>query len=284
MAQLIYSHPTELRGASYFGGSIPSLNRLRSLLILSGYGSISDGCSAVKLTRDFLNIPAQASGKFKVSALASKIPGCTNSDFRNFVKNAATKNIRIHENIYNELLHCVTHYENGSYLASFVHLYRLIEHSALYLPLVSIVSKGVNDITFAQYKEVVNNTAKADLSVLKNFSTKTLDSTVGNSVARYSFSGNANPSASCSIVRGLVDASQINSIGSDYVEIKYQYTDRFIISFRNQFFHYLYHERNLSLRDLGDPGDFLQACMPNFITYFSFLYREFLTAEWELWS
>lgn len=281
---LTYLPPYKLQGPGYFGGTTPSLNRLRSLLILSGHGSITGRGSPIRLAHDYLNVPTQPSGKFRVSSITAKIPGCTNSQLRSLLSNAATKNIRIHENIYNELVHCIAHHERGSYLASFVHLYRLVEHAALYLPLVSIVSKGVNDITFAQYKEVVNNNAKADLSVLKNFSTKVLDNAVGNSVARYSFSGSSIPSASCSILTNLIDASQIHSAGADYVEVKFQFTDRLIVNFRNQFFHYLYHEKNLSLKDLGDPGDFLKACLPNFLTFFAFLYREFLIAEWELWA
>ncbi|PHV05068.1 hypothetical protein CSQ96_23020 [Janthinobacterium sp. BJB412] len=61
-------------------------------------------------------------------------------------------------------------------------------------------------------------------------------------------------------------------------------TDRLIVSFRNQFFHYLYHEKNISLKILNDPDDFLSVCMPNFLNYFAFLYRELLIAEWELWA
>jgi len=284
MAQPSYFPPSGLHGASYFGGRIPSLNRLRVLLILSGYGTIEHDGKSIKLKRDFLSIPIQSTGKFKVGSITSKIPGCTNSEFRALIKNAATKNINIHENIFNELVHCIAHLETQSYLASFVHLYRLIEHTALYLPLVSIVSRGVNDITFSQYKEVVNNQAKADLSILKNFSTKVLDPAIGNSISRYSFSNNSNPTAACTVARGLLDSAQINSYGADYFEIKYMHSDRLIITFRNQFFHYLYHDKNISLRDLGDPGEFLQSCLPNFITYFAFLYREFLIAEWELWS
>lgn len=157
-------------------------------------------------------------------------------------------------------------------------------HAALYLPLVSIVAKGVNDLTFSQYKQIIDNGAKSDLSVLKNFSTKTLDPTIANSVARYSFAGLADPEKICSIVKGLLSADQVVSSGIDYVEIRYQFTDRLIVGFRNQFFHYLYHERNLSLKDLGDPEEFLGVCLPNFVTYFAFLYREFIAAEWELWS
>lgn len=284
MSQLSYSPPASLQSRNYFGGTIPSLDRLRSLLILSGHGTIKNGSANIRLTSDFLSIPVQASGKFKVSLLTSKIPGCTYAEFRTLLKNAAIKNIRIHENIYNELSHCVAHYESKSYIASFVHLYRLIEHAALYLPLVSIVAKGVNDLTFSQYKEVVQNGAKADLSVLKNFSTKVLDPSVGSSVARYSFAGNTRPAACCAIVKGLLDTGQVINSGTDYVEIKYQHTDRLIVNFRNQFFHYLYHERNLSLKELDDPDGFLKVCLPNFLTYFAFLYREFLIAEWELWS
>lgn len=284
MAQPSYIPPAELKGSSYFGGTIPSLDRLRTLLILSGHGSIVCNGKSTRLTRDYISVPTQASGKFKVGSITSKITGCTHNELKSLLKKAATKNIKIHENIYIELVHCIAHLENKSYLASFVHLYRLIEHAALYLPLVSVISKGVNNMTFTQYKEVINNNAKADLSVLKNFSTKILDPSFGGSIARYSFANNSTPGLACSVAKGLLDPLEISSVGSDYIEVKFQYTDRLVVNFRNQFFHYLYHEKNISIRDLGDPGEFLESCLPNFITFFAFLYREFLTAEWELWA
>ncbi len=284
MAHPTYTPPPGLSGPSYFGGNIPSLNRLKTLLILSGHGTISCSGKSFKLSRDYLSIPNQTSGKFRVGSISSKIPGCTHHELKSLLRNAGTKNIRIHENIFLELTHCIWHLEQKSHLASFVHLYRLIEHSALYLPLVSIVSKGINDITFNQYKEVVNNTAKADLSVLKRFSQKILDQNFANSTARYSFSTASHPQSACSVAKELMSLAEISNSGNDFVELKYQHTDRFIINFRNQFFHYLYNEKNISIKDIGSPEEFLEACLPNFLTYFSFLFREFLIAEWEIWA
>lgn len=284
MTQPIYTPPPELSGPSYFGGSIPSLNRLNALLMLSGHGAISCNGQSIRLSTDYLSIPNKASSKFTVGSITSKIPNCTHHELKKFLKNSGTKNIRIHENIYLELIHCIWHFENKSYLASFVHLYRLIEHSALYLPLVSIVSKGINDITFNQYKEVVNGAAKSDLSILKNFSQKILDQNFANSTARYSFSAASSPTLACSAAKNLIGQDDISSSGNDFLEIKYKYTDRLIVNFRNQFFHYLYNEKNISIRDIGSPEEFLTSCLPHFLTYFSFLFREFLVAEWELWA
>jgi len=284
MTQLIYVPPKKLGGPSYFGGNIASLNRLRSLLILTGYGSIIRNGVPIKLQNDFMHVPSQFSGEFKIGKLISKIPGCTNAQLRSLISKAATKNIHIHENIFREIMHCIAMYETKSYIASFVHLYRLIEHAALYLPLVTIISKGVNNLTFVQYKEIIDNKAKADLSVLKNFSTKVLDPTLGNSIARYSFSGTGTPEANCNVVSTLLKPALISSSGTDFIEIKYRNTDRLIVGFRNQFFHYLYHDKNISLKDMEDPDEFLEVCLPHFLTYFAFLYRELVIAEWELWA
>lgn len=284
MANFTYSPPRELAGPSYFGGSIPSLDRLRTLLILAGHGSIHGNGTSVKLKNDFMSVPAQVAGSFKVGKLLSKIPGCTSAQLRSLLTKAATKNIAIHENISRELIHCLAHYESGYFIASFVHLYRLIEHAALYLPLVTIISRGVNSFTFVQYKEVIDNKAKADLSVLKKFSSNILDQSLARSIARYSFSGTAMPAANVQVVTNILNGGEISSSGSDYVEVQYGSTDRLIVGFRNHFFHYLYHEKNISLRDLQDPDEFLKACLPNFLTYFAFLYRELLIAEWELWA
>lgn len=281
---LTYSFPKELSGASYFGSTGPYLYRLQTLLLLTGHGVVTMNGRAIKLCNDFMGVPVRQSGGFKISELVEKIPGCTNGQFRLLLRNAATKNLVIHQNIATEAMHCIAHYESGSFIASFVHLYRLIEHAALYLPLISVVTKGVNGNTFTQYKEVIDNKARSDLSILKNFSLKILDQNLGASVARFSFSGTLKPGSNFQLMRRLVGKDQVFNLGADYVEIQYRITDRLIVEFRNQFFHYLYHERNISLQDLDDPNEFLQVCMPHFISYFSFLFRELLIAEWELWA
>lgn len=284
MARLNYLPPPKLNGPAYFGGSIVSLDRLKTLLMLCGHGTIENGGKRVSLGRDYLAIPTGTSGVFKVSELPSKIPGCTLPQFRSLLSNAAIKNTEIHANVFREVMHCLYHYETGSYIASFVHLYRLVEHAALYLPLVSIVSKGVNNLTFAQYKEVVDNKAKADLSVLKNFSQKVLADHFAKSKVVYSFSSNSNPTGDCRVLRTLVDDKLIVDSGPDFVELEYKVTDRLIVNFRNQFFHYLYHEKNISLRQLESPDEFLEVCLPHFIKYFAFLFQDLLVAEWELWA
>lgn len=284
MADFIYTHPKRLLGPRYFGGRIPSLDRLRALLILTGHGQISGYGKVVTLKKDFMNVPVQLAGDFRIGKVVAKIPGCTAGQFRSLLSIAATKSIAIHENIFREVMHCVAHYENKSYIASFVHLYRLIEHAALYLPLVSIISKGLNNYTFVQYKEVIDNKAKSDLSVLKKFSSTILDQNFAKSISRYSFFGTTHSLSNCSVILSIIDSKFVSNSGPDYIEIEFGFTDRLIVGFRNQFFHYLYNEKNISLHDLLDPDEFLKVCLPHFITYFSFLYRELLIAEWELWA
>lgn len=284
MAAITYTPPSRLMNASYFSGSHASLDRLRSLLLLSGQGVLKKNGKSITLSKDYLSIPIQLSGPFKVADIVGKIPGCTNPQLRSLVGNAATKNIRIHQNIYQELTHCLVQFESGSYIASFVHLYRLIEHTALYLPLVAVISKGINNLTFNDYKEVIDNKAKADLSVLKKFSSNLLNSSVGDYTAKYSFSATSHPVQNRIILTDQLENNMNAISGPDFVDVKLKYTDRLIVNFRNQFFHYLYHERNISLQDLNDPDEFLSVCMPNFLHYFAFLYRELLIAEWELWA
>lgn len=286
MPKFIYHPPYQLNGPSYYGGAIPSLHRLSSLLLLSGYGRIENVSGQfIKLNMDFMSVPYQASTKFKVANLINKIPNSSANEFRFFIKNSALKNIDIHENIYKEISHCLAHYENKCYISSFLHLYRLIEHAALYLPLVVIVAKGVNNLTFNQYKEIIENKAKADLSVLKKFSVDVLDQNVGDSNARYSFLTTSSPANYVHILTGLLEnQQQVVSAVPGAIEIKFKHTDRLIVNFRNQFFHYLYHDKNISLKQLDDPDEFLSVCLPNFISYFSFLYQELLKAEWELWG
>jgi hypothetical protein len=282
MASITYTPPAQLNVTTYFPAGRPS-ERMKSLLLLTGHGRLTRNGTPVKLHTDYLSIPIKTSGKFKLTDIAAKIPNCTNAEFKKLISTAATKNVRIHQNIYLELAHCLTQLEKKSYVASFVHLYRLIEHTALYLPLVSIVSKGVNDYTFIDYKAVIESRAKSDLSVLKKFSAKGLDANAAASKIIYSFSNTSNPSQNKNIAADLFDVGKIVTSGNDFIEIKLQDTDQFIVNFRNHFFHYIYHEKNISLKNLDDPDEFLSACMPSFLNYFAFLYRELLIAEWELW-
>lgn len=283
MAAIDYIPPRALSGPNYFGRRGPFPYRLQTLLTLTGYGSVTLDGRPLALNQDFMSVPIRQSGRLRVSDLAAKIPSCTVPELRKLIHVAATKNFSIHENIAREVLHCIAHYRSGSYIASFLHLYRLIEHAALYLPLVSVVSKGVHNTTFLQYKEVISGGAKSDLSVLRNFSSTLLDQNLGRSVATYSFSGSANPAANVHLMSTLL-RGKAAAVGADFVDLKYEDTDRLIVAFRNQFFHYLFHEENISLKDLSDPDGFLKVCMPRFISYFSFLFREFLIAEWELWA
>lgn len=186
MTTIIYTPPSQLSINTYLPGTKPD-DRIKALLLLSGHGRLTRNGKSIKLHADYLSIPIKASGTFKVADIAAKIPNCTNMGFRKLISTAATKNIRIHQNVYLELAHCLWQLEEKSYVASFVHLYRLIEHTALYLPLVSIVSKGVNDYTVTDYQGVIDNKAKSDLSVLKKFSAKGLDTSAAASKITYSF-------------------------------------------------------------------------------------------------
>lgn len=283
MPRLSFVPPQALDNSRYFGGQHVSLDRLKSLLMLSGHGVIDDGQSQFKLTTDFMGVPSQKSTSFKVKQLLDKIPGCTAPQLHRLVSNAAAKNIRVHQNVYRELLSCLYYYETRSYIASFVHLYRLIEHSALYLPLVAVIS-GSNDLTFNDYKQVIDNKAKADLSVLRKFPFKRLNPTVAASTAKFSFAATANSAMNCTVARSVLDDKFVRDFGPDWLEMEYTSIDSLIVGFRNEFFHYLYHEKNISLGQMPDPDEFLAVCMPFFISYFSFLYREFFIAEWELWA
>lgn len=282
MAHLQYIHPAALNGRSFFGGHHASLDRLRTLLLLTGQGAIVGAGRTTNLATDFMTVPSQPAGSFRIATLLSKVPSCTRPQLNRLVADGATKNIRIHKNIFNEALHCLYHYETKQFIASFVHLYRLIEHAALYLPFISIVA-GSNDLTFTDYKQVIENKAKADLSVLKKFSRILLDPNIRISTVHISFATHRNPTMDCDVAKSVLDGG-FRASGSDWIEMEYGSLDRLIVGLRNEFFHYLYHEENISLDKMQDPDEFLGACMPSFISYFAFLYREFLIAEWELWS
>jgi hypothetical protein len=70
----------------------------------------------------------------------------------------------------------------------------------------------------------------------------------------------------------------------DSIEIKYMHVDTLIVGFRNQFFHYLFHDKNLSIVDLECPDEFLEVCNPIFINYFAFLFYELLESELVIWG
>lgn len=272
---------------SVYGCAIPSENfRLKSLLLLVGIGRVGRVGSREprKLEVDFMLIPHQVVAKRSIAQAASKFPNYTRKQLDTFFRSANVKNMVIHKNICNELKNLFGYKVEGNNIGCFLHIYRIIEQIALCLPMVSIINKGGFNNTFSEFKGLIEGGAKSDLAVLKKYSRNHLDSSIASSVAKFSFSRTCNPQQNVSVVKRFFKAEDIVSETVDSIEIKYKHLDTLIIGFRNQFFHYLFHEKNLSMTDLDCPDEFLEVCNPIFINYFAFLYRELLESELMIWG
>ncbi|WP_162945873.1 hypothetical protein [Pseudomonas sp. DY-1] len=272
---------------SVFGCSKPSENyRLKSFMMLIGMGGISRGASTSikKLETDFLMIPVQSPASPSISNVLAKFQGFSRSELDGFFFRSITKNHKLHQNIYGELKNAIGHHAEGSPVACFLYIYRLIEQTALCLPMVSIISKGGFNNTFDAFKQLVDGKAKSDLSVLKKYSENILDPAVGDSVAKLDFSRTLRPKQNVEVVKRFIVQANIVSETIDSIEIKYRNLDALIVGFRNQFFHYLFHERNLSITDIDSPDDFLKVCNPIFLNYFAFLYHDLVVSELTIWG
>ncbi|MGE8147289.1 hypothetical protein ACQKP7_19150 [Pseudomonas frederiksbergensis] len=281
-----YFSPAKLRNSVY-GCVTPSENfRLKSLLLLVGIGRVGriGAVAPKKLEIDFMLIPHQAVATSSIMQAVSKFPTYTRKQLDDFFRTANFKNPVIHRNICNELKNVFGYQSEKNHIGCFLHIYRIVEQIALCLPIVSIIKKGGFNNTFSEFKGLIEGGAKSDLAVLKKYSRYHLDGSVANSVAKLSFSRTGNPQQNIGVVKRYIKAEDIVSETVDSIEIKYMHIDALIIGFRNQFFHYLFHEKNLSIMDLECPDEFLEVCNPIFINYFAFLFHELLESELMIWG
>lgn len=292
MPSFEYLAPGKFRNSVY-SCNRPSENfRLKSLLLLSGLGTIGKTGSGKRkrLDFDFISLPPQRVSTHRagtISQVTTKFPSQTRKDLDSFFQTAIFKNISIHKNIYHELINVLGHQSDDNHIASFLHIYRIIEQIALCLPIASIVKKGSFDNTFSDFKGLIQGGAKTDLAVLRKYSDSHLNTSIADSVANISFSRTTKPIQNVSVIKRFFsgkDAGDLVTETVDSVEIKYRNIDKLIIGFRNQFFHYLFHEKNLSISDMEFPDEFLGVCNPIFINYLAFLYHEFLESEMVMWG
>ncbi|MEG0718322.1 MAG: hypothetical protein RR811_07455 [Comamonas sp.] len=278
-------HPPGVFRRSVFGGEQPRDNhRLKSFLILVGLGSIRRSAlsKSTPLRHDFITIPFSAGTSPSISNIIAKFQGFSKGDLEKFFKNSHGKNLIYHKKIYFELVNAIGYFQEKNNISCFLHLYRIIEQSALCLPIISLMKNGNIENTFMEFKSLIKSDAKSDLSVLKNYSRSQKSTSPLQVTVNISFAHTTNPTQNIAIVRKLV--KNIVSSTADSIELKYLEIDSLIIGFRNQFFHYLFHEDNLSLMDLTYPEEFLEVCNPIFINYFAFLFKDLLDAEMLMWD
>ena len=97
-----------------------------------------------------------------------------------------------------------------------------------------------------------------------------------------SFSGTSRPTQNVSVVKRFIN-DPVSST-ADTIDVNYHNIEALIIGFRNQFFHFLIHERNLAIEDIEYPEEFLAVCNPVFINYFSFLFKDLIDSEKSVWG
>lgn len=281
-------HPPLTLKRSIFGGDLGVENfRVKNLLLLKGFGEISRGSNKpFKIDHEFLKVPyidktVSASSKCTIDNLVQVFDSSSESEVRNFFDKSKLKNVKFHRKIYKELVSALGYMHEGNNVSCFLHLYRIIEQSALCLPVMSIIKEGNLQNTFSEFKSLLEGGAKTDLAVLKKYSKEQLSASPLNTNVNLSFAATNRPKQNVEVVkRFITPVSETN----DSVEISYKQMDGLIIGFRNQFFHFLFHDKNLSLEDLEDPEEFLRVCNPYFLNYFSFLFKDLIESEKTLWG
>lgn len=277
-------HPPLTLNKSIFGGNLGTENfRAKNLLLLNGFGSVSKGqSSGKKLDYEFIKVPYTTPGKCKIDVLVSKFSSATNADVKKFLDNAKIKNLKYHKKIYYELVNTLGYLQEKNNISCFLHLYRIIEQSALCLPIITIFNKGNLDNSFVEFKKLIEGGARSDLTVLKKYSENQPANSPLETTVRLSFSGTSRPKQNVDVVRRFI--TNPISTTPDSIDFKYKNVEALIIGFRNQFFHFLFHEKNLALEDIEYPEEFLEVCNPIFINYFSFLFRDLIDTEKSLWG
>lgn len=283
MTNFNFTPPKTFRNSIYYGDRPAENFRLKTILLLSGLGRITqtDDPKGVSIPFDHLTIPYQNSSAKTIKHVTQKFADYSRKELDRFFGQAATKNYPLHRNIFGETTNAYGHYINKNQISCFVHIYRTIEQIALCLPIISIINKSGIQNTFSEFRQLIDVKAKSDLSVLKRYTREHLDKTVADQTVIFDFSNSIRPKQNVEVLKRFADEI-VNSTNSS-VEIKYKHIDSVIIGFRNQFFHFLPFEKNLSITDISSPDEFLKICNPIFMNFFGYLYYEFISSELAMW-
>ncbi len=283
MTNFNYSPPETFKQSIYYGNTPAENFRLKTILLLSGLGRITQ-TQKPKGTRvpfDHLTIPYQPSAANTISHVTNKFPHYSRRELDRFFNQSATKNYSLHKNIFHETTNAYGHHLNENHISCFVHIYRTIEQIALCLPIISIINKSGIQNTFSEFRQLFDIKAKSDLSVLKKYTRDYLDKTVADQTVIFDFSTTTRPRQNVEVLKKF--AEEVVNTTNSSIEVKYKHLDSIIVGFRNQFFHYLPFEKNLSITDISSPDDFLKVCNPIFMNFLGYLYYEFLSSELTMW-
>jgi hypothetical protein len=284
MTNFTYLPPATLKKSLYYGSTPAENFRLKTTLLLSGLGRISQtgAPKGKRVPSDFMTIPFQQATTNKIDHVIKKFPDYSRGDLDRFFKQRLIKNYPLHRNIFNELTNACGHSINSNQISCFLYVYRVIEQIALCLPIISIINKSGIQNTFTEFKQLIDIKAKSDLSVLKKYCKEHLDKTIADQTVIFDFTNTTRPKQNIDAFKRFVN--EIVNETQSSIEIQYKNIDSLIIGFRNQFFHYLAFEKNLSITDLSSPDEFLKVCNPIFINFLGCLYYEFLSAELTMWA
>ena len=291
MSEFAYTEPGKLANSN-FGGKMPMDNyRVKSLLSLFGQGTLKKRniSTQIKLNNCFSVVPHRQSVKLKIIDIVFyAFPGRTKKEISNFFISSCTKNMLFHKKVFFELITALGYLEQSNHIASFVSIYRLYEQIALCLPIITLIDRAQFPATFDDYKQLIDNKAKSDLSVLKKYSENILDSSIGDISICFDFSRTQRARKNTNLFKNLIPqklhSTVIISSTNTSINIKLKHIHILVINFRNQYFHYLFHEKNIDYDALEYPEEFLGVCNPIFISYYSRLFLDLLGAEFSIWG
>lgn len=293
MSEFTYIAPKKFIN-SVFGGQKPNNKdnyRVQSLLLILGLGEIMkrNSSSPISLHNNFALIPVQPSTRMTIREIKNLIFSNNSiGEIRNFFTSCYQKNFAFHQKICNELLTAIGYMEQNNPIASFVSIYRLYEQIALCLPIVTLIKKAQFPATFDDYKKLINNKAKSDLSVLKNYSENIMDPNIGDIDVEFDFSNTTSPNKYVSLLESLIPhdlrSTHITFKTPVSLRIKNKHMQMIVITFRNRYFHYLFNEKNIDYNDLPYPEEFLEVCNPLFINFYSQMYLDLLGSELYIWG
>lgn len=279
-----FNPPGTFKQSIYYGDKPADNFRLKTILLLAGLGRIThtQNPKGTRVPFDYFTIPYQPSTANNIDHIINKFPDYSRLELDRFFIQSATKNYPLHRNIFNETTNACGHSLNDNQISCFLYIYRIVEQISLCLPIISIINKSGIQNTFSEFKQLVDVKAKSDLSVLKKYTRDYLDKTVADQTVIFDFTQTSRPKQNVEVFKKF--AEEIVNATNSSVEIKYKHIDSVIIGFRNQFFHYLAFEKNLSITDIASPDDFLRVCNPIFMNFLGYLYYDFLSSELTMWG
>lgn len=239
----------------------------------------------VKQRNNFFHIP------YKVNSRVSKknIYDCNieiegNEDaFEKYIRKNRV-NVKIYKNILHEFTSYFYHENKKEFVASFVNLYRCLEHMSYTFPLVYASKAKEYWGTYKELQSFFEGKGTSELKFFKRFQKVLIDEDIRNLTFEISFES-APIEIKDKLENILKDIYRQAGVPSEMIDsnmVKYDYMLEFIITCRNRYFHFLASDsrNNLQVKEIN-MDYFFEAVNIHMVNWLAYIYSEVVKFSFE---